>query len=146
MDNKGQNIENKNMDDKLPADDKKNELPADDEKDELPDYEDDEDFKRLMNEALMQNMNRLENESKTVQASTIKQKKIKNKQINNNISLGSFMKAIDKTKPTVFVSKRKQDKFGIQSKRVFNPKKPPYLLVNKPKYNTTLDENNFPSL
>jgi len=137
MDNKGQNIENKNMDDKL---------PADDEKDELPDYEDDEDFKRLMNEALMRNMNRLENESKIVQASTIKQKKIKNKQINNNISLGSFMKAIDKTKPTVFVSKRKQDKFGIQSKRVFNPKKPPYLLVNKPKYNTTLDENNFPSL
>ena len=137
MDNKGQNIENKNMDDKL---------PADDEKDELPDYEDDEDFKRLMNEALMRNMNRLENESKTVQASTIKQKKIKNKQINNNISLGSFIKAIDKTKPTVFVSKRKQDKFGIQSKRVFNPKKPPYLLVNKPKYNTTLDENNFPSL
>jgi len=54
MDNKGQNIENKNMDDKL---------PADDEKDELPDYEDDEDFKRLMNEALMRNMNRLENES-----------------------------------------------------------------------------------
>jgi hypothetical protein len=137
MDNKGQNIENKNMDDKL---------PADDEKDELPDYEDDEDFKRLMNEALMRNMNRLENESKIVQASTIKQKKIKNKQINNNISLGSFMKAIDKTKPKVFVSKRKQDKFGIQSKRVFNPKKPPYLLVNKPKYNTTLDENNFPSL
>ena len=53
MDNKGQNIENKNMDDK------KDELPVDDEKDELPDYEDDEDFKRLMNEALMRNMNRL---------------------------------------------------------------------------------------
>ena len=112
MDNKEPQIENKLSDD--------NEL-LEDEKDELPEYEDDEDFKRQMNEAIMRNMNKLEEESNTIIIKKQKEKKVKEKKISNNISLGSFMKVVDEEKPKVFVSKRKLDKIGVQYKRVFNP-------------------------
>jgi hypothetical protein len=117
-----------------------------DEKDELPEYEDDEDFKRQMNEAIMRNMNKLEEESNNMEVKKIKQKKIKEKKISNNISLGSFIKVVDEEKPKVFVSKRKLDKIGVQYKRVFNPRKPPYLLVQVKKKEGLLNENDFPSL
>ena len=117
-----------------------------DEKDELPEYEDDEDFKRQMNEAIMRNMNKLEEDSNNMEVKKPKQKKIKEKKISNNISLGSFMKVIDEEKPKVFVSKRKLDKIGVQYKRVFNPRKPPYLLIKIKEKDSGLNEDNFPSL
>jgi hypothetical protein len=137
MDNKEPQIENKLSDD--------NEL-LEDEKDELPEYEDDEDFKRQMNEAIMRNMNKLEEESNTIIIKKQKEKKVKEKKISNNISLGSFMKVVDEEKPKVFVSKRKLDKIGVQYKRVFNPRKLPYLLVQVRKKEDHLNENDFPSL
>jgi hypothetical protein len=142
MDNKDPTIENK-----LEIENKNTNNDIEDEpsNDELPEYEDDEDFKRQMNEAIMRNMSKLEEESNSV-IKTLKKKKIKNKKISNNISLGSFMKVVDDDKPKVFISKRKQDKIGIQYKRIFNPRKPPYLLVNIKKNISILDENNFPSL
>lgn len=136
MDNKDQPTENKLIDET------ENEG---DEMDELPEYEDDEDFKRQMNEAIMRNMNKLEEESNII-VKKPKQKKIKEKKVNNNISLGSFMKTIDDEKPKVFVSKRKQDKIGVQYKRVFNPRKPPYLMIQVKKTDNILNENEFPSL
>ena len=137
MDNKEPQIENKLSDD--------NEL-LEDEKDELPEYEDDEDFKRQMNEAIMRNMNKLEEESNTIIIKKQKEKKVKEKKISNNISLGSFMKVVDEEKPKVFVSKRKLDKIGVQYKRVFNPRKPPYLLIKIKEKDSGLNEDNFPSL
>jgi hypothetical protein len=124
------------------------------EEDKLPDYEDDEEFTRQMNEAIMRNIQKLEADSldkspkKTKinhQIQNIKQVKIKDKKV-NNISLGNFMKDVDDKKPTLFVSKRKQDKIGQQYKRVFNPRLPPYLLVKVAKKESVLNENDFPSL
>ena len=113
---------------------------------ELPEYEDDEDFRVQMNEAIMRNMNKLENESNKINNNKInnnkiKHKKIKEKKVNNNISLGNFMKVVDEQKPKLFVSKRKQDKIGIQYKRVFNPRMPPYLLVKVKKQEYMLLNN-----
>lgn len=141
MDNKELNIE-----DKLISESNTTLDDEGDEKDELPEYEDDEDFKRQMNEAIMRNMNKLEEESNNMEVKKIKQKKIKEKKISNNISLGSFIKVVDEEKPKVFVSKRKLDKIGVQYKRVFNPRKPPYLLVQVKKKEGLLNENDFPSL
>jgi len=132
MDNKDQPIEN--------------DANEEDEGECLPEYEDDEEFKRQMNEAIMKNMSKLESESNTPILKKIKQKKIKEKKLNNNISLGSFIKVVDEEKPKIFVSKRKQDKIGVQYKRLFNPRKPPYLLVQVKKTESLLNENNFPSL
>jgi len=137
MDNKEPQIENKLSDD--------NEL-LEDEKDELPEYEDDDEFRRQMNEAIMRNMNKLEEESNTIIIKKQKEKKVKEKKISNNISLGSFMKIVDEEKPKVFVSKRKLDKIGVQYKRVFNPRKPPYLLIKIKEKDSGLNEDNFPSL
>jgi len=137
MDNKEPQIENKLSDD--------NEL-LEDEKDELPEYEDDDEFRRQMNEAIMRNMNKLEEESNTIIIKKQKEKKVKEKKISNNISLGSFMKVVDEEKPKVFVSKRKLDKIGVQYKRVFNPRKPPYLLIKIKEKDSGLNEDNFPSL
>jgi hypothetical protein len=137
MDNKEPQIENKLSDD--------NEL-LEDEKDELPEYEDDDEFRRQMNEAIMRNMNKLEEESNTIIIKKQKEKKVKEKKISNNISLGSFMKVVDEEKPKVFVSKRKLDKIGVQYKRVFNPRKSPYLLIKIKEKDSGLNEDNFPSL
>ena len=82
MDNKDQTIENKlDSETKNTNNDIEDES---DEKDDLPEYEDDEDFKRQMNEAIMRNMTKLEEESNSV-IKTLKQKKIKKKKISNNL-------------------------------------------------------------
>jgi hypothetical protein len=99
-----------------------------------------------MNEAIMRNMNKLEEESNTIIIKKQKEKKVKEKKISNNISLGSFMKVVDEEKPKVFVSKRKLDKIGVQYKRVFNPRKLPYLLIKIKEKDSGLNEDNFPSL
>jgi len=122
-----------------------NDENEDDEVEGLPDYEDDEDFRIQMNEAIMRNMAKLEQDTNVI-SKNIKIKKTKERKVSNNISLGSFMKVVDDEKPKVFVSKRKQDKIGQQYKRIFNPRKPPYLLVKVNKKESVLNENDFPTL
>jgi len=123
-----------------------------DEKDELPEYEDDEDFKRQMNEAIMRNIERLEieNNSLPVKKKTKKSLELhcpkKEKKQSNNISLGNFNLLVDDMKPKMFVSKRKQDKIGLQYKRVFNTRLQPYLTLHIAKKENVLNENEFPSL
>lgn len=134
------------MDNKEPLTNEENEENEEHEEIEgLPDYEDDEDFRIQMNEAIMRNMAKLEQETNVI-SKNIKIKKTKEKKVSNNISLGSFMKVVDDEKPKVFVSKRKQDKIGQQYKRIFNPRKPPYLLVQVNRKDSVLNENDFPCL
>jgi hypothetical protein len=131
-----------------------------DEGDVLPEYSDDEDYKKVMNEAIMRKI-----DEDTNKYCKIKKKPIKiacnemawntiteNKKQKQNITLGEFVKAVDKKlqdKPGVFVSKRKQDKIGaLPVKRQFNPRLPPYMMTVKKKTSMgDVDlETNFPSL
>ncbi len=113
--------------------------------DQLPEYSDDEDFRKQMNESIMRNLAKLEQESSITPQIKNKKIKIKKQKPNNNISLGNFIKSSN-NKPNIFVSQRKKDKIGEVKDRVFNPRFPPYLLVHKVKESHELNDNNFPSL
>lgn len=124
-----------------------------DEGDKLPDYEDDEDYRKLMNEAIM---NRIMNPIDEPYKKNKKKKQpivypVKTETTNSrlhNVSLGSFIKSVNDSEPKVFVSKRKLDKIGAVTKRQFNPRKMPYLLFNNTqnKNKTELNDEDFPSL
>jgi hypothetical protein len=125
-----------------------------DEGDKLPDYEDDEDYRKLMNEAIMNRiMNPLDEEpykknKKKKQLVANPVKPMANNSRLHNVSLGSFIKSVNDNEPKVFVSKRKLDKIGVVTKRQFNPRKMPYLLFNNTqnKNKTELNDEDFPSL
>lgn len=122
---------------------------------ELPEYSDDEDYRKLMNDAIMKKM---EIDEKQEQKVEFKKKKkqiplnnIKTNSLDNaaRSSLGSFLTKLDENKPKVFVSKRKLEKTrgSVQTKRCFNPRLPPYLLSIKNNTESKyLNEDNFPSL
>ena len=126
-----------------------------DEGDVLPEYSDDEDYKKVMNEAIMRKIDEDTNKYCKIKKKPIKivwNTIIENKKQKQNITLGEFAKAVDKKlqdKPGVFVSKRKQDKIGaLPVKRQFNPRLPPYMMTVKKKSSVgDVDlETNFPSL
>jgi hypothetical protein len=112
---------------------------------ELPEYSDDEDFRKMMNEAIMNKLNNQTDEPK-------KTKKKKCQMLystpiiktSKQMQLGEFMKT---TQTETFVSQRKYMKQNTGIKRQFNPRMPPYLLVKTfTKKTNTLDENDFPQL
>ena len=112
---------------------------------ELPEYSDDEDFRKMMNDAIMNKLNNQIDEPKK-----IKKKKCQMLystpiiKTSKQMQLGEFMKT---TQTETFVSQRKYMKQNTGIKRQFNPRMPPYLLVKKfTKKTTVLDENDFPQL
>lgn len=126
------------------------------EGDDLPDYSDDDDYRKLMNEAIMKKLNdtpivKEPKKSKNI-INTTKPNKIKNTKNNGNIRLGEFFNSIESAKPAIFVSKRKLEKTNklqnLTHVRKFNPKLPPYMVANmgKKSSNLMLDESNFPNL
>ena len=124
-----------------------------DKNDKLPDYEDDEDYRKLMNDAIMNRiMNPLDEpykkNKKKKHLDTISVKPMANNSRLHNVSLGSFIKSVNDNEPKVFISKRKLDKIGTVTKRQFNPRKMPYLLFNNTqnKNKTELNDEDFPSL
>jgi hypothetical protein len=127
------------------TDNQNNENDENEDEYQLPEYSDDEDFRKQMNESIMRNLAKLEQESNFIPQIKNKKIKIKKQKLNNNISLGSFIK-LSNNKPNIFVSQRKIDKIGEVKDRVFNPRYPPYLLVHKVKESHELNDNDFPSL
>jgi hypothetical protein len=127
------------------TDNQNNENDENEDEYQLPEYSDDEDFRKQMNESIMHNLAKLEQESNFIPQIKNKKIKIKKQKLNNNISLGSFIK-LSNNKPNIFVSQRKRDKIGEVKDRVFNPRYPPYLLVHKVKESHELNDNDFPSL
>jgi hypothetical protein len=106
---------------------------------ELPEYSDDEDFRKIMNDAIM---NKLVNEP--IQKDKKKKIKleyitpIKKKTNSKHLQLGEFIKSEQKNK---FIPQRKC------IKRQLNPRMPPYLLVmNTMQKIPILNENDFPKL